>query len=234
MSGWIKLHRTVTKKGWYKKPDYLALWVHLLLKANHSPAEFLSKGKIIKVNPGQFITGRDAISAEIGVHSSKVERILKCFESEQQIEQRKTNIGRWITIINWNQYQISEQRIEQQMNNGRTTDEQPVNTNKNDKNVNNEKNVVELATVFFNAETEILKNQIQFEKICMSTGKSKTDALASLHKYHLYLEEKEQYPKGKKAIFAGFEKWLLNEKNFSKNGSEKHRVVGRDEVSDEL
>ena len=62
------------------------------------------------------------------------------------------------------------------------------------------------------------QNQIEFEAICIKTGKDKYSASESLRKYHLYLEEKEQYPKGRKAVFAGFEKWLMNEKKFS-NGT---------------
>lgn len=92
-----------------------------------------------------------------------------------------------------------------------------------------------LGIVIYNAEEEILKNQIEFERICISTQKKSDEAKISLHKYHLFLEEKEQYPKGKKAVFAGFEKWLLNEKNFNQNGrTEKNRVVGRDPVDDKL
>lgn len=75
--------------------------------------------------------------------------------------------------------------------------------------------------VIFNAEEEILKNQIEFERICLSVeGVTMETGKESLHKYHLFLEEKEQYPKGRKAVFAGFEKWLLNEKKFN-NGTHK-------------
>lgn len=76
----------------------------------------------------------------------------------------------------------------------------------------------ENAFVVYNAEDEILKNQIEFEKICMSAGAEISTAKESLRKYHLHLEEKEQYPKGRKSVYAGFEKWLLNEKKFN-NGS---------------
>lgn len=69
-----------------------------------------------------------------------------------------------------------------------------------------------LSTKIFDAESALLENQIELERICVITGKSITQAKESLHKYHLYLQEKEQYPKSRLAIFAGFEKWLMNEK----------------------
>lgn len=64
----------------------------------------------------------------------------------------------------------------------------------------------------FDAEEAILNSPIIFDQICVKTGKDPTTAKEVLRKYHLWLTEKEQYPKGKKAIFAGFEKWLMNEK----------------------
>jgi len=88
-----------------------------------------------------------------------------------------------------------------------------------------------LGIVIYNAEEEILKNEIRFHEICSTTGKDVESGKKSLHKYHLFLEEKEQYPKGKKAVFAGFEKWLLNEKDFSngkgKQNSGTDKSVGR-------
>lgn len=50
------------------------------------------------LNPGQLITGRKAISDKLRVTESKVQRVLKCYESEQQIEQQTGNRNRLITI----------------------------------------------------------------------------------------------------------------------------------------
>jgi hypothetical protein len=86
--------------------------------------------------------------------------------------------------------------------------------------------------VTYNAEETLLANQIEFERICMSASKSEQPAKDSLRKYHLYLAEKEQYPKGKKAVYAGFEKWLLNEHNFKKTiPDDKSQSAGRQGTS---
>lgn len=66
--------------------------------------------------------------------------------------------------------------------------------------------------VTWNIEEDLLKNQLQFEKICIATRKTEAVARDSLRKYHLHLQEYEQYPKAKKALYAGFEKWLMKEK----------------------
>lgn len=36
MKGYIKLHRKVVDNKWYKKSQYIHLWVHILLRASHS------------------------------------------------------------------------------------------------------------------------------------------------------------------------------------------------------
>lgn len=81
--------------------------------------------------------------------------------------------------------------------------------------------------VYSDVEDLLLKNQIEFERICMAIGKSAATAKRSLRSYHLFLEEKEQYPKTKKALFAGFEKWLTREKDDGRNnsGNEKRMVI---------
>ena len=128
------------KKGWINNPDYVALWVYCLLRANHKEKEaFLdSRTKLIKT--GSFVTSRLQIRKDTGIQESKVERILECFETEQQIEQQTFTKYRIISILNWDKYQNGEHQNEQQMNNKRTTSEQQVNTNKNDKNDKNVKN----------------------------------------------------------------------------------------------
>lgn len=115
--GYIKLYRSLSKKTWYKKSEYLHLWVHLLFKAAYSPKEVFQNGKIVKLNNGEFITGRKQLSLETGIKESTIERILNVFEIEQQIRQQTNSRNRVITILSWEQYQKSEQ----QTDNKRTT-----------------------------------------------------------------------------------------------------------------
>ena len=138
MEGWIKIYRKmldnpiITKDG-----DYLSVWIYLLLNATHEIYDTIIEGQRITLQKGQLVTGRKSISQKLHINESKVQRILKCFENEQQIEQQTNPRNRVITITNWNEYQTNEQVIEQQMNNKRTTSEQQVNTNKKIKNIKN-------------------------------------------------------------------------------------------------
>ena len=102
--GWIKLHRKLSKKAFYDKPNYLALWVHILLSANHEENEFMWNGKVISVKKGQFITGRKQLAIQSGIPETTVERLLTFFEKERQIGQQKTTKYRLITIYKWHEY----------------------------------------------------------------------------------------------------------------------------------
>ena len=124
--------RSLKDKSYYSKDsEKLHLWVHLLLTANWNDREEMLGGKPIICKAGQFTTGRKQLSKETGINESKVERLLTYFEkTEQQIEQRKTNTNRLISILNWDKYQVIEQPSKQRVNNNRTTSEQRVNNNR--------------------------------------------------------------------------------------------------------
>lgn len=141
MDGWIKMYRKIEDNPVVcKDNDYYRVWHHLLYNATHQERVVIFNNQKMTIYPGQYITGRKFISDKCNVSESKVERILKWFETEQQIEQQKTSKGRLITILKWELYQNTEQRNEQIVNSTRTTDEQEMNTNKNVKNVRNNNN----------------------------------------------------------------------------------------------
>jgi hypothetical protein len=140
-TGFIKLYRKLLDNPVVCKDDsHFAVWGYLLLKATWQPYETMMEGKKITLIPGQLITGRKAIAAHFRIAESKVQRILKLFENEHLIEQQTTPRNRLITVLNWCMYQSTEQQDEQQVNNNWTTSEQQVNTNKNIKNIEEEKN----------------------------------------------------------------------------------------------
>jgi hypothetical protein len=63
----------------------------------------------------------------------------------------------------------------------------------------------------YNARDTILSSRIDFEAICMSTGKTEDQAKHSLEKFHLYNQKKNSYPMNRTQMFAGFKLWLMNE-----------------------
>lgn len=131
-NGWVCVHRKILENPMMNKSSYLALWIVLLLKANHKEKKMIWNGKTITIQKGQFITSRDVLSKHTGVHRSSIERILKYLENEQQIKQETTTKFRLITILNWEKYQD----VDNKMSNKRATNEQQASTNNNDNNDN--------------------------------------------------------------------------------------------------
>lgn len=141
-NGWIKLHRKLQLKGYYTQSQYVHLWVHLLLSANHKSNEYMTNGQIIHIKAGQLLTGRKQLSVGTGIPESTIERILKLLENEHQIEQQKTTKYRLITIVNWSEHQKTDSTSDSQ----RTANGQPADTNNNVKKDKNEKNTRQGAT----------------------------------------------------------------------------------------
>ena len=133
--GWIITHRKLRESSFYKDSQAVHLWIHLLISANHKDAQVVRGNKVYEVKRGQLITGRKLLSSETGINESKLQRLLKVFEKCHMIEQQTNNVNRLVSIINYDQYQTSEQQV----NSKRTASEQQVNTNNNDNNKNNDK-----------------------------------------------------------------------------------------------
>lgn len=130
--GYVKAYRKMLSNPVVMKDaEHFAVWMWLLLNATHGSYDTIFKGEKITLSNGQMVTGRVKIAQELKISESKVERILKSFESEHQIEQQKSNKNRLITVVKWREYQKSEQQNEQQLNNNWTTTEQQLNTYNN-------------------------------------------------------------------------------------------------------
>lgn len=127
MAGWIKLHRKLLKNPVVMKDgDHLAVWIYLLLNAQHENYDTLFGGKKITLKPGQLITGRKKIARDLKISESKVRRVLDALKSEHQIDQQAERYGSLITIVEWDKYQKRGQQNGQQMTNDRpTTDQRP-------------------------------------------------------------------------------------------------------------
>ena len=138
MEGWVKIHRKILDNPVVcKDSETFSIWLYLLLSATHQEIPAVFKGEKITLKKGQLITGTLSISKKLKINKDKVQRTLKCFEIDKQIEQETSNKNRLISILNWEQYQNNDNENDKQMiNKCETTDKQLI-TNKNVKNDNN-------------------------------------------------------------------------------------------------
>jgi len=129
-AGWIKLHRKMTNSVWYSKPEYVATWVHLLMRANHKDGEWMCGNQIVKIKRGQFASGRKQLSREIGITENKLRAIINHFKTNQQLHQQAFSKYSVFTVLNYDDYQESNQQITSKP----PANHQQLTTNKNDKN----------------------------------------------------------------------------------------------------
>lgn len=141
--GWIKsFRRSVGSLPW-SSGDLFKLWHLCLYKASFDDRHITFNGMVVPLNRGQFVTGRTAMRDQMNdgvkpaqqVNSSFVWRGLKKFEKAGMLNISSNPKYSVITIVNWDNYQESEQLP----NSYRTATEQQTDTNKNYKNEKNEK-----------------------------------------------------------------------------------------------
>ena len=120
--------------------------LQLLLKANHEHRKWEWKGKLFECQPGEFITSIDSIKKACaqGTSTKNVRTALTKLELWNFLANESASTGRKITIVNWDRYQNSDDGYgkptgRKTADKGQTTGKRPA-TNKNNKEVKNEKN----------------------------------------------------------------------------------------------
>lgn len=140
--GWIKLHRSIRDNDIFNDPQLLRLWIICLTEATHKEREQLVGRQVVHLMPGEFVTGRFAISElyNDGVKpkdkvkgEKTIYRWLETLESAGYLTIKKTTKYSVVSINNWNYYQRNDQQNDQQMTNNVTTNKKL----KNDKENNN-------------------------------------------------------------------------------------------------
>lgn len=114
MSSWVKLSRKLATSAIAAKPEYLAVWVHLLLSASYKEGEVLVGRQVVRLNPGQLVFGRHKFSEKTGVSENIVRSALKVLENLQQITIKSESKFSIITITKWTHYQSEEPTNNQQ------------------------------------------------------------------------------------------------------------------------
>ena len=162
------MHRKLLDSGMLRNHSLFTLWVYCLLKANHKPNTFIWNGEKVTIQRGQFISGRKEIAKDLNMNESCTYRNLKKLEKLGNVNIKSNNKFSLITVCKYNTYQTStlqsEQHFEQQVNNKRTTSEQQTNTNKNEKNENNDIGSEQ------NFKSLVTTNQLFTIEQCISTA----------------------------------------------------------------
>lgn len=114
MSSWVKVSRKLLTSAIASKPDYLAVWMHLLLSASYKPGEVLVGHQVVKLEAGDLVFSRIKFSQQIGVSEHSLRMALKTLEKLQQITIKSHSKFSVISITNWARYQFDSPANNQQ------------------------------------------------------------------------------------------------------------------------
>lgn len=114
MSSWVKVSRKLLTSAIASKPEYLAVWMHLILSASYKPGEVLVGHQVVRLEAGQLVFGRIKFAQQIGVSEHTLRMALKSLETLQQITIKSHSKFSVITVVNWAKYQTDSPANHQQ------------------------------------------------------------------------------------------------------------------------
>jgi hypothetical protein len=159
--GWIKVHRKMVESAIFKKPDYLQVWLYLLLEVNHKDKKIIWNNSEKVVKKGAGIFSIKSISEVLNIPRTTVQRVIETLKNGHQIKVNSTNKFTEIEIVKWEEYQDEEE-------NGhpagiqRASSGHPAGTNKNDKNVENERIRVDVLPYLDQYGTKMIEDFIRY------------------------------------------------------------------------
>lgn len=144
MTGWFSVHRKLKESAVFSDPFILKLWMLCLMKVSYTDHEQLVGRQMVKLQPGEFVTGRYSLAEEYNrgvkkdmiVSERTLWRWLKNFEEWEMLSIKSTTKYSVITVINWHQYQTSDQQV----SSSRPSNDQQVSTNNKGNKGNKENN----------------------------------------------------------------------------------------------
>ena len=172
--GYIKLFRQIVDWEWYSDIPTCRLFIHLLLKVNHTDRNWQGK----KIERGSCITSFASLSTETKLSVEQIKRALKNLQKTGEIKKISTNQNTLIIVTKYDDYQCftnvdnkqttneqqtdnmqktnEQQTDNMQKTNGKQTDNKQTTTNKNEKNIKNDKN----NNLYCSSDEELKINQI--------------------------------------------------------------------------
>jgi hypothetical protein len=126
MSGWIKIHRSITSHWLYTEKrifSRLEAWNDILLTVNYTDNQVSIKGKVYNVKRGESVLSIDSWGKRWGWDKSKTRRFLTLLQSENMVVTNSDTITTHLTVCNYDTYQDIGNADETQMKRKRNADE---------------------------------------------------------------------------------------------------------------
>ena len=111
MSGWILISRAIKGHWIWKDPERLKWWIDLIITANFEPSTEFISGQNIFCGRGQLITTQSGLSRQWKADYHVIHRFLRKLEGDGMIRIEGNTHWTRITIVNYDEYQLSAKPI---------------------------------------------------------------------------------------------------------------------------
>lgn len=142
--GYVKLWRKVFDSGIGREHTTFVVWVWLLCNVTRKPLNYIVRGQMIRLEPGEIITGRKVIAANLYTTERAVRTALDHLQTWGNVAIRATKRFSIIKVVNWELYQetgiLSGQQEVQETTKKRPRNDQEATTKQECKEVKNVKN----------------------------------------------------------------------------------------------
>jgi len=126
MSGWIKIHRSITNHWLYTEKRVFSkfeAWNDILLTVNFTDAKTIIKGNLYEVKRGQSILSLDSWSKRWNWDKSKVRRFLNTLQLDNIVVIKSDTVTTQLTVCNYESYQGERNTVETPMKRTRNADD---------------------------------------------------------------------------------------------------------------
>ncbi|EEW3330763.1 DNA replication protein [Escherichia coli] len=156
--GYALLHRKIMDVPFYKDAEAAHLWVHLILKAKHTPEYVMTDAGEILVGRGKLLGGRNSLAFETGLKPDRVQYLLRKFKKLGMIDWVSHGKFSVFSVEKYDDYQsnfvpadyqqitTSKPAISMPVSNAVPADYQQITTDKEYNNIISNTDVLESAT----------------------------------------------------------------------------------------
>ncbi len=213
MEGWISLHRKMVTWEWYNDPNTLRLFLHCLLKANHTD----KKWRGIDIERGSFVTSYGKLSKELELSVQNIRTSIANLKLTGELTSKSTSKNTVIKVVNYGLHQTANKQTNKQVTSNQQASNKQVTTTNNDNNDNNDNKLKIEASQIKNFKAKIL-SEVQQKNII---AKAQSDVIkrggkwACDYDFNPYDVLGRQFTNYNKICVDG--KWSFNDLNHIKN-----------------
>lgn len=113
---WIKLHRKLLDHWVYTRPEYLSIWLFLLMRANWKPSKAVVQGRIQTIDRGEVLTSIRALAEGTHTTDQTVRTFLKLAKQDAMIDVIANTAATHIKLLNYNRLQDLEKNDQHTLN----------------------------------------------------------------------------------------------------------------------